>query len=401
MSNLRRMLQGGKTPGEKPVPGAPVVREVPPLHEEALDGRTKAHDCAAVAKAAEEGREDEKTGIFVPKDGDSTGAPQAASPDDDEGPTKEVAVPGPQAPAFGPLPPIAMPPPRPAAAPEPVAAQPPVATSRPPPPPRREKPVVPPAAAPAASAKQEGDLEGVLAKFQGLLDTALAPIKAQLTKLEEAVAQNDEIIGDVVEAVDGDDPKASLSGIVATLGETVATLQRQLFGEKPEEALAQFGGEPVVPALYGEVMEIGDRVEDLTGKDGERIPSMVRANANLTAKTLVIEMLKQAPDTATIRRAAIEGGPDTAKDVLSALATDEAFALEVVGSLYLAPAESLDDPKNTTLKASVVTYAKGVAARAQYYIEQLDWDVMGNEAAAGRAPASDTGAQGQQEGGDS
>ncbi len=339
-------------------------------------------------------------------------APAAAEVANDEEVTAEVSAKAPKAP------------PSPAVVPMPRAAPRVVA-----PPPARRSPValVPsapveapaeateeaaaPASAPAPSEKPKGDMAGLLEKLKSTVESLLAPVKEQIEGLakkveelgtqvaamQETVSGNDETITQFGEGLDGIEQKLgtlrtdldTLKGTVEQNDQTVTSLAEgldelsgQLLGEKPEEALAAFGGQPVVPLLLEQVTETAGYMDAVVGTDGERIASFVNDNTTLTAKTFAIELLKKTPDEAKLHRAAVERGYETSRDVLSELAANEEYAIEVVGALYLAPAESLDDADKAQLKAGVVANAKAVSARADFYIKKLDWSAIEKEGKA-------------------
>lgn len=115
----------------------------------------------------------------------------------------------------------------------------------------------------------------------------------------------------------------------------------------------------------------------------------------------MLEMLKETPDEETIKQAARECGPGISKAILNALATDMDYAIEIVGGLSLAPAESLDDPKNAEVKADVQIDATSAARRAAYYHDNLDWETLRREAVESNAPAPEESSSAPEEtGGD-
>ncbi len=393
MGNFNRFLTGKKKGGAdapKPKPGsaAPLVDE---------SQATRQVDLAPAARAdAERAQEGERTLEVA--------APPAPEVADDDAVTKEIEAKPPKAPPY----PVPVPAPEvlaePHRAPPPKRSRPPVAAVPSAP---AEEEAEPQAEAPAAGKKPEIDIPALLVKIKETVKGLLKPVEDKLAELEgkinelggtveeikETADGNDEMITDILTSIEGPAPDSSEEDKVDADGKPVlglrgevAQLRTQLLGTNAEEVLESFGGEGAIPLLLEQVIENTTCLQEVVGKNGERIPSLVSDNAKLTAKTLVLEMLKPAPDEEKLKQAAIERGPDTAKDVLAALAGSEEYAVEVVGAIYLAPADSLDDPKNAGTKATVVANAKAISQRAQYYSERLDWDALEQQAANYRAP---------------
>ncbi|MCI0503854.1 hypothetical protein L0Y65_04030 [Candidatus Micrarchaeota archaeon] len=389
MSNISKFLKGGKKKGD--APAEPVAAPKPPMAQPLIDTAdpartaTRQVDLSAVARADAESASEEEVTVEVPGKAPPiypSAPPKPVSPEQAQGNVVPISA-ARQSPAA------------------PAAAEAGEAEA--------ETPAPPAAAKPAA--EKSLDVPKLLEQITRSVKKLLVPIEERLGKLEEALAGNDETLNQIIENISGpnpDDPEANavddegrpvigLAGQVAAVSDALEELRTQLLGANPSDTLENFGGNAAVPMLLEQLMETATQVNEVVGKDGERIPSIVNSNTKLTAKTLVIEMLKAEPDLARLRQAAIEGGPDTSKDILEALAGSEEYALEVVSALYLAPAESLDDADKAQLKAEISATAKAVGQRAAYYHENLDWNAIEQEAAEWRAPVSEP----EQTGGDS
>jgi hypothetical protein len=402
MSNANRFI-GGKKKGATPAgPVAPKPSALPPLVD---TGRTRQVDLSGCARADAEAASKEEVTVEVTgrtRQVDLSGCARAdAEAASEEEVTSEIS-----GKAASPLYPAAPPKPvSPKAAPgnvvpitsakaAPVAAVEADAGEA-----EAESPAPSAPAKPAAEKPSAADfLEKVKATVQATIQTTvqgmLAPIFERLDQLEEGLRGNDEMLTGVLESVEGPNPESPEAKEAAEKGMVLLglrgqldQLRTQLLGENPDETINNFGGGPIVPLLLEQTMDTEGNLKDLVGTDCERTPSLVRNNSNLTAKTFVLEMLKETPDEETIKQAAREGGPNTSKAILNALATDMEYAVEIVGALSLAPAESLDDPKNAEVKAGVQVDATNVTQRAAYYHDNLDWVALGREAAEMRSPA--------------
>jgi hypothetical protein len=395
MSNFNRFLTGGKKKGvEAPKPKAGTAA---PLVDEKA---TRQVDLSAAARAdAQRAAEGERTlevaGMAAP-------APSAPVEEaDDEKVTQEVVVKPPKAP------PYPVPVPSPPATEEGYKAPPPK-RSRPPisavPSPAAAEEAAPQAEAAAPEKKPEIDIPALLEKIKATVKGLLKPVEDKLAELEGKVAGladdvasaketaegNDEMITEILTSIEGpapnapDEEKADKDGkpVLGLRGE-LSLLRAQLLGANPAKVLAEFENESPIALLFEQVVENTTNLHEVIGKNGERIPSLVNDNAKLTAKTLVIEMLKPEPDEAKLKQASIERGPDTAKDVLAALAGSEEYAVEVVGALYLEPAESLETADK---KEQIIASAKAVGQRAQFYLGRLDWEALEQQALDYRAP---------------
>lgn len=370
MSNANRFI-GGKKKGVTPAePVVPKPGAVPPLVD--TGSKTRQVDLRDVARADAEAASEEEVTVEVSGKG-RTPAPVAPVPPKSV-PAKVVQITSAKA--------------APAA---PMAAEAGEAEAESPAP---SAPAKPAAEKPTAADFLEKVKATVQATIQTTVEGMLAPIFERLDQLEEGLRGNDEMLTGVLETVEGPNPEspeakeAAKKGMVLLgLRGQLDQLRTQLLGENPDETLDNFGGGPVVPLLYEQAMETEGNLKDLVGTDCERTPSLVGNNSNLTAKTLVVEMLKETPDEETIKQAARENGPSTSKAILNALATNMEYAVEIVGALSLAPAESLDDPQNAEVKAQVLADATSVVQRAAYYHDNLDWATLGKQAAELRAPA--------------
>lgn len=420
MSNLSKFMKGGK---KKDVPAEPAVPKpiaAAPLVEPYDKAKTRQVDLSAIAEAdAAQASEDEVT-VEVSGKGRAPAQAEPASFDEafDSGVTHEIEA--------------KAPPLYPSAPPKPV---PPVAA------PAKVVSISMAKAAPAASLAEDADEAGgespeqsaqatqaaekpldtrkLLEQIKATVDGLLSPIRERLSsleslgervsQLEESLRQNDEMLDSVIEEINGPAPDSDeagqaaeecsprgISAEVASLSSALSGLRTQLLGPDPAETLAQFEGAPIVPTMLEHIIETSNYTMGIVGKDGERIPSIVDKITLLDAKTIAIELLKDSTDPAKVRQAAIEAGPDTAKDILAALATEEAYSVQVVGALMTSPAECLDDPANADLQAQVYAGVRKIAPKSAHFYHNLDWNAMEAEAAENRRP----GLEPEQTGGD-
>jgi hypothetical protein len=290
-----------------------------------------------------------------------------------------------------------------------------------------ELPPIAPVPEEKPKAPQVNPVDELFGKLKEYLDTALAPIRERLESLEgkvaehgETLAANDQSIEAIITSIEGPDedapqeekvdeegePVVGLADQVAELREALgkatgaAELSKALLGEKADEFLADFEGQPVLPLLREQVLEDCARLDELVGERGERTQVMLKDHMAISKDLLVAilrENYSEDPKESArillgnIGRTALERVPADVRDVLESFTRNPSSVEEVLARFEGYSITQLNDPEkrkepevaSAAKKVEVLT--DGVVKRAAFCLKKLDWAAIEERVAKQRA----------------